>query len=58
MVKELLKRDTPEVLGDGQAVFLSDMNEEEAEQYDYEVKKGWKGFLKKLPGYERESRKT
>lgn len=43
---ELEKAEAP--IGNGNAVFLEDMNEEEYERYEYEQKHGWGSFLKKL----------
>lgn len=34
--------------GDGQAVFLSDMTDEEYAAYDRDQQRGWAGFRKKL----------
>jgi len=41
-----IEADVP--LGDGGAVFLDDMTEEEFERYEYEQKHGWGSFLKRL----------
>jgi len=40
------KEDQP--IGNGKAVFLSDMTENEYEEYDHLENKGWKGFYKKI----------
>ena len=34
--------------GDGKAVFLSDMNEEEYQEYVHNEIEGWKGFTNKV----------
>lgn len=34
--------------GDGKAVFLSDMNEEEYQEYVHNEIEGWKGFTNKI----------
>jgi len=35
-------------IGDGRAVFLSDMNDDEVERYEYEITHGWQGFINKI----------
>ena len=35
-------------LGDGKAVFLGDMTEDEREDYIKQVDRGWGGFYKKI----------
>lgn len=35
-------------LGDGKAVFLADMTDEEYEKYVMEEEKGWGGFIKEV----------
>ena len=37
-----------EPIGDGGAVFLSDMNEQEEADFHEKVDKGWGGFYKKV----------
>jgi|TARA_R100000750_G_C2330193_1_gene89855 hypothetical protein len=37
-----------EPLGDGKAVFLGDMTEDEREDYIKQVDRGWGGFYKKI----------
>jgi len=48
-IKKFLKEEkSDEPLGDGKAVFLSDMTEEEYEEYQHNVTNGWGGFNKKV----------
>lgn len=47
-VADALEEARKEREGDGNAVFLSDMTEEEYEEYVRLEERGWKGFYKKL----------
>ena len=47
-VADALEKAKQEREGDGNAVFLSDMTEEEYEEYVRLEERGWKGFYKKL----------
>lgn len=40
--------EVPEVVGNGKAVFLGDMTDEEVEAYDRNINKGWGKILEKI----------
>jgi hypothetical protein len=44
------KEITPEPEGDGKAVFMEDMTEEEYQDYLHKEKHGWKNFYKTIWG--------
>jgi len=47
-IMEVEKDQEQNLKGDGEAVFLSDMSEEEYDKYTHEETNGWKGFTKQL----------
>lgn len=38
----------PPVLGNGRAVYLSDMTEEEYDEYSHHITHGWEGFYQRV----------
>lgn len=48
---EKLEEKNNEPIGDGQAVFMDDMTQEEYEEYDLMENKKWKKFYDKVKNY-------